>query len=261
MFQAAQNIIGREKELRIIVSHINGGKHLHIYGSEGTGKSTILDWIYDNWYEINNLLIPIYCRSSRTLREILLHISGFLLNHFKHLKSIDKYKDTKEIKNLIDIKKLKIRDLKNIIFAYIVKDNFCIILNHLEYVTPKINSFLTALYEKALVITASRQSWEITDYAFKGNLNYCLYLSPKLKITHLLKKDAYLLMEYLYESLHMEIPNKSQLFKDIFHITDGNPKMISEILNKARKQEYTKNRACNLKLIQIDLMMEKFLHG
>jgi hypothetical protein len=253
MFQAAQNIIGREKELRIIVSHINGGKHLHIYGSEGTGKSTIIDWIYDNWYEINNLLIPIYCRSSRTLREILLHISGFLLNHFKHLKSIDKYKDTKEIKNLIDIKKLNIRDLKNIIFAYIVKDNFCIILNHLEYVTPKINSFLTALYEKALVITASRQSWEITDYSFLGNLGYCLYLTPKLRIENLSKHDTFSLMKHIVGDNFKEHGN---LFEKVYRITKGNPGLTKKILTKAILPKYFIDGHINLKLIGIALKIE-----
>lgn len=124
------------------------------------------------------------------MRQILLYIAGFLLDHFKHLESIDKFKKVKEIEYPSDIKKLSIRHLRNLIFAYITQDDFCVILDHLEYVTPKVNGFLTTLYEKALVISASRQSWELSDYSFKGRLDYCLYLIPKLRLENLKRRGV-----------------------------------------------------------------------
>ncbi len=171
-------LVGRQKEIETLIRHIANRESLHIYGNEGTGKSALLKWIYDNWQGIDNTIIPIYCRSSTALRQILLYIASFLLEHFKHLESIDKFKRVKEIEYPSDIKKLRIRQLRNLIFSYIPQDNFCVLLDHLEYVTPKINGFLTTLYEKALVLSASRQSWELTDYGFMGRLDYCLYLIP-----------------------------------------------------------------------------------
>ncbi|WP_333653186.1 hypothetical protein [Dissulfurispira sp.] len=184
-------IIGREKELQALIAHIMDRKNLHIYGSEGAGKSILLDWIYSKFKELDDALIPVYCRNSRTLREIVLQTAGFLLGHFKHLKSVDKFKNVKKIENPADIRKLNIRVIKNIVFAYMPKGKFCVILDHLEYVTPRINSLLTALYERVPVITASRQSWDLEDYAFRGNLAYCLYLAPKLRIENLKRKDAF----------------------------------------------------------------------
>lgn len=143
-------IIGREKELQTIIAHIMDRKSLHIYGHEGAGKSALLDWVYNKFKDLDDALIPIYCRNSRTFREMPLNMSGFLLSHFKNLKSIDKFKNSRNIENSADIRKLNIRALKNIVFAYMPEGKFCVILDHLEHVTPKINSFLTALYESLI---------------------------------------------------------------------------------------------------------------
>ena len=82
-------IIGRKKEIDILRDYIRCRKNLHIYGLEGTGKSTLLNWSYNNWKEIDSSLIPIFCRSSRTLREILLCITEIFLEHFKNLRIIN----------------------------------------------------------------------------------------------------------------------------------------------------------------------------
>lgn len=247
-------LLPSQKEMiKTITDHLRNRKNLHIYGTEGTGKSELLDWIYDNFREIDNSLIPIYCRSSRTLRQIFLHICGFLLYHFKHLESIDKFKRIKEIKYPSDIKKLNIRTLRNIAFSYISQDNFCVILDHLENVTPKINAFLTVLYEKALVISASRQSWELTDYAFRGKLDYCLYLTPKLRIENLSRQDTFLLIKRLVGDT---IKVSGNVFKDICHITKGNPGLMEKIITKILKPEYYIGGHINLKLIMLDIEIE-----
>ncbi|HBR21649.1 MAG TPA: hypothetical protein DD713_03645 [Nitrospiraceae bacterium] len=248
-----ETVIGRQKEIKAILDYIKCGKNLHIYGSDGAGKSTLLDWVYNNISGFAPSLIPIYCRSSRTLRQILLSISGFLLGHFKHLESIDKFKRIKEIKYPSGIKKLNIRTLRNIAFSYISQDNFCVILDHLEYVTPKINAFLTVLYEKALVISASRQSWELTDYAFRGKLDYCLYLTPKLGVENLSRQDTFLLIKRLVGDTSKVSGN---LFKDIYHMTKGNPGLMEKIITKILKPEYHIGGNINLKLIMLDLEIE-----
>jgi len=253
----AGTLAGREREIGKLLFHISNRESLHIYGPEGTGKSALLNWAYDNWHALDHSLILIYCRSSRTLRPILLYIAAFLLDHFKHLESVDKFKNVKDIDHPPDIKKLSIRHLRNLIFAYIPQDNFCVMLDHLEYVTPKVNGFLTTLYEEAFVISASRQSWELADYRSKGKLANCLYLIPKLRIENLSRNDAHLLMEHIYGNLNRTIADKAPLLNEIFRITNGNPKMTLEILNKAREQKYIRNATCNLNLILIDLMMEK----
>jgi len=253
----AGTLVGRQKEIETLLHHISNRESLHIYGYEGTGKSALLKWIYQNWQGIDNTLIPIYCGSSTTLRQIFLYIAPFLLDHFKHLESIDKFKRVKEIEHPSDIKKLSIRQLRDLIFAYIPQDKFCVILDHLEYVTPKINGFLTTLYGKALVISASRQSWELVDYSFRGNLAYHLYLIPKLRIENLKEKESFALMENLSSNLHLSLAAKRKLFEEIFRISRSNPKIVSTIFEMAQRPGYNKNNGLNLKLIMIDSRIEE----
>jgi hypothetical protein len=251
-------LVAREGEFAILLDQIGMRKSLHVYGDEGGQEAP--DQVYD-FLKARGTLVPIYCRSSRTLRQILLCIAAFLLDHFEHLESVDKFKTVKEIKHPSDIKKLSIRHLRNLIFAYIPQDDFCVLLDHIEYVTPKINGFLTTLYEKALVITASRQSWELSDYGFKGRLDYSPYLIPKLLIENLKRKDALVLMESLCRNVPIDIPSRQKKFEEVFRISKGNPGIILTIFEKARKPEYHKDNGLNLKLILIDSKIEGIYRG
>lgn len=246
------SLVARDGEFAVILDHIARRKSLHIYGEEGTGKSALIDQVYD-FLRARGTPIPIYCRSSRTLRELLLRISVFLLDHFKHLSSINKFKEAKEIESYSDVKRLNMRILRNLTFTYITQKNFCIILDHLEYVTPKINSFLAVLYERAPVITASRQSWEITDYAFRGKLDYCLYLTPKLRVENLSRPDTFLLIKKLAGNA---VKVKGDVLKDIYNMTKGNPGLMEKIITKILNSDYHIGGNINLKLIMLDLEIE-----
>jgi hypothetical protein len=249
-------LVARDKEFAVVLDHIARRKSLHIYGDKGMGKSALLDQVYD-FLKARGTPIPIYCRSSRTLREILLHISVFLLDHFKHLSSIDKFKETKEIGSYSDVKRLTIRTLRNLTFTHITERDFCIILDHLEYVTPTINGFLSLLSEKAPVVTASRQSWELGDYSFRGRLDYALYLVAKLRLENLNKKDAFALIENLCRKLNTEFSASPRIFEEIFYISKGNPGVISQICEKARRAEYNRGNGLNSALITIDSKLEE----
>jgi hypothetical protein len=247
------SLVARDREFAIILDQIARRKSLHIYGEGGTGKSALLDEVY-NFLKARGAPIPIYCRSSRMLREILLHTSGFLLDHLKHLSSINKFKEIKDIESYSDVKRLNIRTLRNLTSTYITQKNFCIILDHLEYVTPRINSFLTTLYERVPVISASRQSWELSDYGFKGRLDYCLYLTPKLRIEHLSREDAFALMERIAGG---DLREDKHLFEEIYRITKGNAGLARAIILKALMPKYRVAGRPNLRLIKIDLAIEK----
>jgi hypothetical protein len=247
------SLVARDTEFAIIWEHIAGKKSLHIYGDEGVGKSALLDEVYDSLKE-RRTPVPIYCRSSRTLRSILLELSLFLLSHFSHLESVDKFKRVKEIHCGPDIKKLSIRALRNIVYSYVPLAEFCVLLDHLEYVTPRINSFLSVLYERATLITASRQSWELKDYSFRGRLDYCLYLTPKLKVENLSRTDAFLLMKNLTQGA---LEADEGLFDEVYRIAKGNAGLTKEIIAKALMSQYRTAGHPNLGLVQLDIAIEK----
>jgi AAA ATPase domain len=249
-------LIGREQEIETIRDCIRHRTSLHLHGPEGVGKSALIDHLYRTWNEIGASPIPIYCGNSGTLREILVAIAEFLLGHCKMLVSVDKYKREKQIASSADIRTISIRYLRNLVFPRIKKGDFCVVLDHLEHITPQINACLGALHERACVITASRQSWDLMDYGFTGRLSYDLWLVPKLRIDKLQRKDAFSLMEHLQKHLNLKLPNKESLFNEIFHITQGNPMMMKTILEKARKPDYLVDGKLNLNLIVIDCRID-----
>jgi hypothetical protein len=249
-------IIGREKEIDIIRDCIRRRKGLHIHGPKGVGKSTLLDHLYTEWDVIGASCVPIYCKNSVTLREILVCIAEALLDRTGPLAGTDKYLEPIVINTISDIRTNSNRDLRNMIFPRIEQGDYCFILDHLDHITQGINAFLSSLHERACVITASRQSWVIGDYSFIGKIAYCLYLVPKLRMDNLNKKDALNLMQKLYVNSGMKLPDKVQHFNDIFHISQGNPKVILDILDKARKPEYIVDGKLNLNLIVIDCRID-----
>jgi hypothetical protein len=255
MPQESEGIVGRKKEFQSLLSSLRDRQSRHIYGPKGMGKTALLDWAHRNWREIEPSLVPIYSRSSRTLREIFLYIAPFLLDYFKHLESVAKFKETRGIRYASDIKKLNIRTLRNLIFSHITLGNFCVLLDHLEYVTPRINGLLTVLQEKAPVISASRESWDLKDYGFRGRLNCALYLTPKLKLEELGRTDIYSLLD-IYSDGIFDSEKDEDLYKEIFHLSKGNPGLAKEIIQKARLPKYRLGENINLKLVMLDLEIE-----
>jgi hypothetical protein len=132
---------------------------------------------------------PIYCRDSGTLREIILCITRSLLGMFKHLRGLDKYQEPVELERRIDVEDENILNLRNIAYRYLKSGDFCVILDHLENVTPRIHSWVSALHGCSSCITASRPAWDLGDFSsFSGNL--ALWHAPKLKVENLGKDDG-----------------------------------------------------------------------
>lgn len=249
---------GRSDEIGLVQGVIKSRGRLHIHGPAGAGKSALLRRVLRRWEEMPNPPAPVYCRSSGTLREILISLSAFLLGRFERLSGIDKYRELIEIETRNDTDRENIINLRNIVYRYLKKEDFCVILDHLENVTPRINSFLAALYGCATVFTASRQSWDLSDYSgISGSLAYDLWLVPKLKVGNLTMEDAFTLMESLYGSLNMKVADRLHLFKDIYEVSQGNPKMLENIFKKAADPKYLHDGKLNLNLIVIDCRMDE----
>ncbi len=247
---------GRRREIDIIRDHIRRRKSLHLYGPSGVGKSGLLDYIHARWGEIPNPPVPVYCRDSGTLREIILCITNGLLGQFKHLKGLDKYQEPIELEMSNDVVDENILNLRNIAYRYLKSGDFCVILDHLERVTPRIHSFVSALHGCSSVITVSRQAWELGDFSsFSGSL--ALWHVPKLKVENFGKDDAFILMQFLHDSLKMNLFDAPGLFKDIYDISQGNPKMIETLFAKAKDKRYVHGGKLNLNLVVIDCRIDE----
>ncbi len=250
-------LIGRDQDIAALHDSIRRRKGLHIHGPKGVGKSALLDHLYTKWDVIGASCVPIYCKNSITLRKILVCIAEALFDRSGPLAGTDKYLEPIAVNAVSDIRTNSNRDLRNMIFPRIEQGDYCFILDQIDHITQGINAFLSSLHERACLITASRQSWVIGDYTFAGKIAYCLYLVPKLRMNNLEKKDALNLMQQLYKDMGMKLSDKVRVFNDIFHIAQGNPKMIHDILEKAGKPEYIVDGKLNLNLIVIDCRIDE----
>jgi hypothetical protein len=252
MQSSSINLIGREGQLKTLTEQIRCRKSIHIYGTEGCGKTELLLLVYSNWKNIDRSITPVYCNDGRNLRDLLLTLALQFLSQFKKLEFTDRFHRRHEFLHPHQLKSLNLNELKKAMYNCLSKRNFCIILDHLENVTPRVNSFLSVLYERTVVITASRQSWEIRDPNSRGRLEYCLYLTPKLRIENLSPKDAFLLMENIFHKIPLKVHKPRKLFAEVYHITKGNPGMITDIFRIAERGGYISGGNLNLNLLLLD---------
>ena len=231
------NIIDRKEEIEVIRDHIRQGKSLHIHGCEGVGKSALIDYVYCNWDEIGTLRIPIYCKKSGTLEQILDTIAKSLLAQGKKLVDIDYARRTEKLVTRPDeLSTVPRRNLRNMVFPHLKSGKFCIILDHLENVLERTNSFLKALYGATSVISASRESWDKTNNDFPGMHQYALLAIPKLEVKNLDKESAFNFMAgllYKHDLLKTKAADSRRLFEDTYAMTRGNPKQIKKIFANA----------------------------
>lgn len=191
------------------------------------------------------------------MRDIVVCLAEALLRQAGTLEGSTKYLEPIRIERSLDIRTNNSRDLRNIIVRYLSEGDYCVIFDHMDKITPKIDAYLYALRQHACVITASRESWVIGDHTFSGSLAYDLWLWPKLKLGNLGRKDAQRLMENLSDGMNMMQHARGGFFRDVFHITQGNPGMIRRVLEKARQPKYIVDGKLNLNLIVIDCAIDE----
>ena len=237
-------IIGRDREIEIVRDHIRQGESLHIHGPEGVGKSALIDYVYRTWHEIGTSRAPIYCEQSGTLEHVLDTVAKCLLYQGKKLVDIDYERRTERLvlkpEDLLTVQR---RHLRNMIFPHIKRGKFYLILDHLENVTARTNSFLEALYGCTSVITINRQKRCETPFFAD---RYEPKLVSELSLGNLDKESAFNLMESLlckHASLKAKVSDSRRLFEDAYTVTQGNPKMIKKMFAKAMDPKCLQNSA------------------
>ncbi len=89
------------------------------------------------------------------------------------------------------------------------------------------------------MISASRENWDKTEIDLPGLLHYALWDIPKLEVKNLDKETAFSLMEnLLYNSMTTNAAESCRLFEEVYAATQGNPKLIKKIFDKAMDQKY-----------------------
>ncbi len=218
-------LIGRDKERNEIVDAISQKKNLFLSGPEGVGKSFILKHVLE---ETGGREV-LYSDDCATIKTSL---AGFL--------KADYDPTLLSSQNILSLRKL--------FYKKIHKENPYLVFDHIGRVGSKFFSYLENLLDghPVLIIARSVDPGEI------GELSLLLFSFDKLEVYNLNRKYAYELINHLIESYSLVIDKADYFRKEVFRLSRGNPSVIKEICQYARKDEYKEGKFIKLRLLNLD---------
>lgn len=221
-------LIDREKECTKIVDLINQSRNIIIFGSEGVGKTVILNKVLSGLTGLSRL----FSSESRTLKGALINL---LAGDFRDKKAL-------EDKNLLALKKIFYGVLSKEKPKYVIFD-------HIEEIEGKFYSFLVYLMEAKVSLILISRSLENkgAGYLFLSSFNF-----EKVEISNMDRTAADALIEYFIKEFGIKISQTEEFKKKIFHFSQGNPKVIKELCSLAKEVRYQKSEGLDVKLMDLD---------
>jgi hypothetical protein len=219
-------LIGREQECRLLNELMRQRKNILILGAEGVGKSAMIDHVLVDG-PVKNVL---YSKRSTSLKETLVNMVEFAIGS-KNLKQ----------KNILNLKKICYELLE-------ARPDYAV-LDHIVWVEPKLYGFLTYLKEikiTFIIVTRTQDKKNI------GHLWMGLYDFEKLEIKNLNQPQSGQLIDYYASSLALKVDAGTDFKKEVFKISEGNPKIIKELCCLAQDEKYRAKGYIDVKLLDLD---------
>ncbi|MHC4268277.1 MAG: ATP-binding protein [Planctomycetota bacterium] len=218
-------LIGRDKERNEIVDAISQMKNLFISGPGGVGKTFLVRHVLNGTCDKSIL----YSENSSTLKTSL---AGVLKGDYSSTFL--------SCQNVLSLRKL--------FYKKIHKENPYLVFDHIGRVGPKFFSYLENLLDEhpILIIARSPDPGEI------GDLSLLLFSFDKLEVQNMHRKHAYELITHFIESYSLVIDKVDHFIKEVFLISSGNPAVIREICQYAKKTEYKVGDKIKLNLLNLD---------
>ncbi len=128
-----------------------------------------------------------------------------------------------------------------------------VVLDHIAWVEPKFYGFLTYLKERSIpfVIVTRRP-----DKKNIGHLWMSLYDYQTLEVKNLDQTKTSQLIDDYASGLDLKIDAVSDFKKDVFKLSQGNPKIIRELCRLAQEEKYRSKGYVDVKLMDLDRRIE-----
>jgi hypothetical protein len=219
-------LIGREQECRLLDEWMRQGKNILVIGKEGVGKTAIIDKVMAAC-AVKNVL---HSRRSTTLKETMVNM-------------IESARGGK------DLAKKNILSLKKLCYQLLDQSPGYAVLDHIEWVEPKFYGLLIYLIERKLpfVIVTRRADKKNIGHLWMGLSDF-----TKLEIKNLDPTKAGQLIDHYFRTLDVKIDAAADFKKEVFKISEGNPKIISQLCQLARDEKYRAKGYMDVKLMDLD---------
>jgi AAA+ ATPase superfamily predicted ATPase len=229
-------LIGRDKECAAISGLIDKRKSIIIFGEEGTGKTAIINKVLSEFAGLNIF----FSVQSKTLKESLINFMSHAPGDKKTIQSVD----------ILALKKLFYSVLDRNKPQYIIFD-------HVESVEPKFYSFFVYLMEAKIPLIVLSRGLEKKDI---GHLRMSLFNFEKVEISNFDRTATDILIGHFMNEFGIKITKEEDFKKQIFHFSQGNPKIIKGLCFLARDVKYQKNDAIDVKLMDLDRRINEVVH-
>jgi len=200
-------------------------KNVLILGEEGVGKSAIVNrTIADGVFKI------LYSKHSATLKESLVNLVGAAVGGK-------------------ELARQNILRLKNVCYRLLEQQPEFAIFDHIAWVDRKFYGFITYLREAnlPLVIVTRRPGKNNVGHLWMG-----LYDFEVLEVKNLDPPKAAQLLDHYISKLGLKIETPTEFKKDIFKVSQGNPKTIRELCRLACNDRYRAKGHIDVKLMDLD---------
>ncbi len=218
-------LIGRDKEIKEIIDTISQRKNMFLSGPGGVGKSFIIKYVLDETGG-NGVLYSDDCTTIKTT------LVGFLKGDY----------------GSTFLSCQNVASLKKLFYKKIQKERPYLVFDHTGRVGPKFFSYLENLLDDHPVLIIARS----TDPGDIGDLSLLLFSFEKLEVQNQNIKHAYELITHFIDSYGLVIDKVDYFRKEVFRLSCGNPAVISEICQYAKRAEYKVGDEMKLNLLNLD---------
>ena len=239
--------IGRNEEFQILENNIEKGINTIIIGNIGIGKSHLLD-------NINT--------DKKMLRlDDLSGIKTSLINMLLYLYENDKEHVKKLLHEDIPLSKLKVKlsrtSVKNItkeICETVKQKEYLLVIDNVDRISPKGVEMIEFLKDHFVIFTTARNI-KLDRASFTWNFD-------RINLKELNRTKSFELIQKLSHDIE---PEDQSLFRNhIFEQSNGNPRVIFEIIDRYKREpvitnEVVKNIRHTASLKEIDLTWTIFL--
>lgn len=212
--------VGRNVELTNLNQNINRNINTLVLGSIGSGKSHLLKNIVT---EKKILRLDDTDNIKKSLAQILLYL-------FKEQETVLAmlWKDftTDEINK--KIQRENVIHLCDTIIASVPAFEYCLVIDDISGITPTTKKVIERLKDTFVIVAGAREI-KAVNTSFIWNFE-------KLEIKNLQRREAMQLINQLANNL--EVQDREMFWNHIFDQTAGNPRAITELINRYRKEPF-----------------------
>jgi hypothetical protein len=212
--------IGRNQELKIINSNLEIGVNTLLIGSIGTGKSHLLKNI-----ETEKKLLKL--DDTEAIKKSLVQILLYLHKDRKLINSI-LWKDFSTDEITKKIQRENIIHLCDTIIASVKPKEYVLLIDDISSITNTSKKVIERLKDTFTIIAAARE--------VKANNTSFIWNFERVDLKPLNRKYALQLIQQLSSGL--EIENKEIFLNHIFDQTNGNPRAITELIERYKKEPF-----------------------